>query len=120
MKTEERKTFLKNALTNSFVDDYKAYKNTMIFINNDLKECDIDFQYTYDEFCISFLNESLNSLDEIDIFTISQNDKFFLNFLNFNLYNLHSMINKKIKELGYNDDYFYIRSNEKNQKYLEN
>ena len=38
METEERKSIMKTALTNSFVDDYEAYKHTIEFINNDLKE----------------------------------------------------------------------------------
>ena len=80
METKERKRIIKKALTNSFVDDYGAYKNTISFINRDLEKSNIDFQYSYDEFCVDFLNQTLKNLNNIDIFEFDEFDKFYINF----------------------------------------
>lgn len=123
MKVEDRKEIIKTALINSFVDDYEAYKNTIEFINNDLKNSEINFQYSYDDFCISFLNETLKNIESIDIFTIKEYDQFYINFWQFNLYNLQSMLNKKLEDLGYKFEDFYEKSKIKqkvNKKYLRN
>jgi len=122
MEIEERKMILKTALINSFVDDYTAYKNTIEFINNDLKASNITFQYSYNEFCIEFLNETLINLEDIDIFTADQYSQFYINFWQFNLYNLQCMLNKKLDTLGYKYEDFYKTSNIKekiNKKYLK-
>lgn len=121
MEIEERKKVLKTALINSFVDDYTAYKNTIDFINKDLSGSSIAFQYSYDEFCIEFLNETLINLEDIDIFTVDKYNEFYRNFWKFNLYNLQCMLNKKLDTLGYKYEDFYKKSNIKqtiNKKYL--
>lgn len=121
MDIEERKKVLQFALTNSFVDEYKAYKSTIDFINKDLSDSNIDFQYSYDEFCIEFLNQTLKNLEDIDIFSFNEYDKFYVNFWQFNLYNLQCMLNKKLEELGYKFDDFYNNSTIKqsiDKKYL--
>jgi len=121
MEIEERKKVLKTALINSFVDDYTAYKNTIDFINKDLSNSNIKYQYSYDEFCVEFLNETLTNLEDIDIFTDKNND-FFINYWKFNLYNLQCMLNKKLCELGYKYEDFYKTSGIKqkiNKKYLD-
>jgi len=121
METKERKRIIKKALTNSFVDDYGAYKNTISFINRDLEKSNIDFQYSYDEFCVEFLNETLKNIEDIDIFTVEGYDQFYINFWQFNLYNLQCMLNKKLIKLGYNFEDFYENSiiREKvNKKYI--
>ena len=121
MKVEERKKILKETLINSFVDDYKAYKETVKFINKDLKKSKIEFQYSYDEFCIDFLNETLKNVEDIDIFTVENYDQFYIDFWQFNLYNLECMLNKKLEKLGYNFEDFYKNSNIKqkvNKKYI--
>lgn len=121
MEVEERKNVLKAALINSFVDDYTAYKNTIDFINKDLSGSSIAFQYTYDEFCVEFLNETLINLENIDIFTVDKYNEFYRNFWKFNLYNLQCMLNKKLDTLGYKYEDFYKKSNIKetiNKKYL--
>ena len=100
MKAEEKKNILKTSLINSFVDDYNAYKSTIIFINKELKELNINYQYTYDEFCLEFLNKTLENIEFIDLQNI-QSD-FFINFWKFNLYNIQSMLNKKIE--NYNEN----------------
>ena len=121
MEIEERKKVLKNALINSFVDDYSAYKNTIQFINKDLIESNISFQYSYDEFCIEFLNETLENIEEVDIFTADKYNDFYVNFWQFNLYNLQCMLTKKLNNLGYKYQDFYDNSNIKekiDKKYL--
>lgn len=109
MDIEERKKVLKTALINSFVDDYKAYKNTIEFINNDLQKSDINFKYSYDEFCLAFLNQTLKNIEDIDIFTSNEYDHFW----QFNLYNLQCMLTEKLDELGYKFEDFYENSNMK-------
>lgn len=110
MTIEERKEILKTALTYSFVEDYKEYKSTVEFINNDLKKSNIDYQYTYDEFCIDFLNQTLKNIEEIDIFSFNEYNQFYINFWQFNLYNLQCMLTKKVNELGYNFEDFFDAS----------
>ena len=119
MEIEERKTVLKTALINSFVDDYTAYKNTIEFINNDLCKSNIKFQYSYDEFCVEFLDQTLINIEDVDLFAEKYNE-FYNNFWKFNLYNLQCMLNKKLDELGYKYDDFYKTSRIKekiNKKY---
>lgn len=115
MTIEERKEILKSALINSFVEDSKDYKNTIEVINSDLKESNIDFQYTYDEFCIEFLNQAIKNLEEIDIFSFNEFNQFYVNFWQFNLYNLQCVLTKKFNELGHKYEYFYDNSNIKQQ-----
>ena len=105
MEKEERKRFLENALINSFVDEYEAYKKTINFINTDLNK--FNFQYSYDEFCVSFLKETLKNVEDVDIFNYNDFSQFYLNFWKFNLYNLQSMLTSKLKELGYKYEDFY-------------
>lgn len=122
MDIEERKNILKSALINSFVDDYSAYKNTIKFINNDLNESNIKFQYSYDQFCADFLNQTLINIEDIDIFNADQYNQFYVNFWQFNLYNLQCMLNNKLAELGYKYDDFYKNSNMREKikkKYLK-
>jgi len=122
MTVDERKNVLKTALTNSFVEDYLSYKNAIGVINSDLTEYNIDFQYSYNEFCIEFLNQTLKNIEEIDIFSFNEYNQFYINFWQFNLYNLQCMLNKKIDELGYKYDDFYDGSSIKqkiNDKYKQ-
>ena len=81
-----------------------------IRVNNDLKESNINFKYTYDEFCVEFLNETLENIENIDIFNFEQFNQFYINFWNFNLYTLQSMLNKKIDSLGYKFEDFFNTS----------
>ncbi len=122
MEVEDRKKVIKTALINSFVDDYDAYKATIKFINNDLKKSKIKFKYTYDQFCIEFLNETLINIENVDIFTVEGYNQFYINFWQFNLYNLQTMLNKKLDILGYKFEDFYKNSSIKqkvDKKYLK-
>lgn len=121
MKIEERKEIIRSALINSFVEDSKAYKSTIKFINRDLKKSKVNFQYSYDEFCIEFLNQTLTNIENIDIFTVEGYNQFYVNFWQFNLYNLQCMLNKKLDELGFKYEDFYKNSSIKdkiNKKYI--
>jgi hypothetical protein len=116
MDLEERKNLLKTALTMSFVDNHKDYKSTILLLNKDLKKMKIDFKYTYDQFCIELLNQSLNAVENVDIFDADSYEQFFENFWKFNFYNLQCIINKKLDELGINRDVFYKKSTSFNPK----
>jgi len=110
MDINEQKKFMETALIDSFVDEYDAYQKTIKYINSDLNKSNIDFQYSYDKFCVDFLNQTLKNLNNIDIFEFDEFDKFYINFWRFNLYNLQSMLNKKITELGYKYEDFSNKS----------
>ena len=122
MNVEKRNEILESALVNSFIEDYKEYKKTIDFINKDFKNNNINFQYSYDQFCVDFLNQSLKNGHEIDIFTSNQFEEFYSNFWKFNLYNLQTMISEKLDELGYEYEDFYNKSEIRkkiNKKYLD-
>jgi len=112
MEIDEKKKVLKQALVNSFVEDSKAYKNTIEFINNDFFNSNINFKYTYDEFCVEFLNQTLLNIENIDIFNYS-GGQFFNNFFKFNIYNLQCMLSEKLYKLGYKYDDYYNNSDMK-------
>jgi len=121
MNITQKKELLKEILTTSFVDDFKKYKKTIKLINNDLKKSDINFQYSYDNFCIDFLNETLKNIQHIDIFNSDEYEQFYINLWQFNFYNLKCMINKKLDDLGYENSNFFEQSNIRkniNKKYL--
>lgn len=116
MEIEDSKKLLKIALVNSFVEDYKLYKNTINHINQNLTDKNVDFKYTYDEFCVDFLELSLKSIENNDIFKFDKYETFYSNFLEFNQYNLKNMLSDKLDELGYKYDEIYdiimLNSNE--------
>jgi hypothetical protein len=110
MEEITQKDFLKKIMIDSFVNEHKAYKKTVEFINTDLKKNNIDFQYAYDQFCIDFLKQTLSSLDDINIFNNKNYNQFYINFWYFNLYNIQSMLTEKLIELGYNYEDFFNES----------
>lgn len=114
MDVEERKIKIKDALIISFVDDYKSYKSTMKIINKDFKKFKIDYQYVYDDFCVEFLNQTLESMEEVDIFNVNEFENFYINFLQFSSYNIKMMIKKKLNYLGYDFEDFKPKKNKKN------
>lgn len=107
MEIKDKKNTMKDALIESFVNDHKAYKNTISFINKDLSDANINFQYSYDEFCIDFLNESLLGVESNDIFMYENFSDFYSNFFEFNLMILQNMLSKKLKNLGYSFEDVY-------------
>ena len=107
MEIKDKKNTIKESLIESFVNDHNTYKNTISFINKDLSDANINFQYTYDEFCIDFLNESLLGIENNDIFMYENFIDFYSNFFEFNLMILQNMLSKKLKKLGYNFEDVY-------------
>lgn len=101
MRIYERKIVIKEALVNSFVEEHNAYKNTISFINKELYDNDIQYQYTYDEFCVDFLDQTLKEIENVDIFNYDEYESFYSNFWVFNLYNLKNMLSSKLDTLGY-------------------
>lgn len=101
MKIEDRKNTIKNALIESFLNDHKAYENTISFINKDLSDANINFQYSYNEFCVDFLNESLLGVEDNDIFIYENFNDFYSNFFEFNLSTIEKMLSKRLNKLGY-------------------
>ena len=102
MKIEERKEILREALINSFIEEYKSYKNIVKIINKDLRKSKIDFKYSYNDFCIDFLNESLKNIEKIDIFSDkAQFNEFLINFYQFNLYILQTMLKNRLNNITY-------------------
>lgn len=106
----ELKLAMKRALISSFVEDSINYKNVISTLNNELKEFKIDSKYTYDVFCIEFLNQSLDNLDNTDLFDVEKYDQLQENFKNFNLYNIQCVIDKKLDEVGLDREIFHKES----------
>jgi len=107
MRIYERKKVIKEALVNSFVEEHDAYKNTISFINKELCDNEIIYQYTYDEFCVDFLDQTLKEIENVDIFDFDESESFYSNFWVFNLYNLKNMLSIKLDTLGYKYDDVY-------------
>jgi len=101
MKVEERKDLLLQSLKQSFVDDYDVYKNIVEQINSDFEKLELGYRWTYDEFCVNFLNVSIQKLEEIDIFRYPNFSEFVKNFWKFNLIIIRTVIINKFEELGY-------------------
>lgn len=114
---EENKKILSEALKNSFVDDYPSYKKIIDNINNDFEELKIDFKWSYDQFCVDFLNESMKKIEEVDIFRYKNFEDFYMNFWNFNLIIVRTILLNKFEELGY--DYKKIKKDFNTQYYYD-
>jgi len=112
----DKKKLLTEALNTSFVDDYNTYKIIIDTINNDFKELNIDYEWSYDQFCVDFLNKSINNLDHIDIFSHGNLNDFYKNFWKFNLIVIKEIIINKFDELGY--DYNEFENLLNKQKYI--
>jgi hypothetical protein len=110
MTIEEKKRTIEVALTTSFVDSYEKHKSTLGIINKDLKKSKIKYQYSYDEFCADLLNITLQSLNDVDIFSYNSYDQLFSNVREFTADNLMVMLVRKIESLGYKLDGFFKNS----------
>lgn len=97
----ERRQILKESFNKSFVDDYEVYKSIIQSINDEFKELGIEYEFTYDEFCVSFLKETMENLKKIDILNYKNFQDFYFNFWDFNLYVIREVLKKKIESLGY-------------------
>jgi len=101
MDVDVRKKLLLESLKQSFVDDYDVYKNIIKQINNNFDELKLDYQWTYDNFCIEFINMSMEKLEKIDIFRYPNFNKFVSNFWKFNMIIIKTIIINKFEELEY-------------------
>ena len=110
MEVEERIKVVKDSLITSFVEGYKAYKNTIELINKDFKKSNIHFRYSYDQFCLDYLNQSLDYTKAVDIFKITNYAQFGMNFEQFCLYNVECMVCVKLEKMGYNFQKYYQTS----------
>jgi hypothetical protein len=62
---EERKKEFKERLTNElFIERYDTFKQSISLINMALENFRVNYQYTYDQFCIDFTNESMEYMDK--------------------------------------------------------
>lgn len=105
MAVQENKQLFLSALNQSFVDDYKVYKGIVGNINEDFKKYEINYEWSYDDFCINFLDETMKKLEKVDIFKhVNSFEDFYHNFWKFNLDVVRTIIINKIVELGYNHE----------------
>ena len=107
MEIDERKKNITSILTESFVEEYEAYKKALNYLNKDFRKSKIGFQYSYDQFCTDFLRQSLDSIEAHDIFVVTDYRQFKLNLWQFNMFNIECMLKKKIEELGYDAKEYY-------------
>ena len=101
-------TKLSNAMSRSFVEDYKEHKNSIDTVNADLKKCGIPYQYSYDEYCKDFMKETKRNMNFLEYFAYERTNK--LGYWQFNLFNLRSMLKRKLEGLGYDFEKFYEQS----------
>lgn len=93
IKKKELKDKLENEL---YVDTYSTFKNSISLINEALKSFDINYQYTYDKFCIDFTEECLLYQDEHPNVNMTSSIEIMLYIYPIVI----SIINKKKKEYG--------------------
>jgi len=84
MELDKRKRIIKNILTNSFVNDYHGNKKVVAKFNGRLRKLNIPVNYSYDAFCIEFLNSALKSADHRDFFIAVSFDEFYGKLSKFN------------------------------------
>jgi len=62
---ESKKKELKERLESDlYVDRYSSFRESVELINKALESFNINYQYTYNEFCSDFTNECLKYIDE--------------------------------------------------------
>lgn len=62
---EERKRELKQKLENDlYVDRYSSFKESVYLINEALKAFDINYEYTYNQFCSDYTDNCMRYMDE--------------------------------------------------------
>lgn len=72
MKEIERKkeNIKKKLETELYVERYDTFKKSVEFLNKSLESFGINYQYTYDNFCVDFTNECMDFIEnypEIDL-----------------------------------------------------
>jgi len=109
MDIKNNKELLHDALNQAFVDDYNSFNNIVIKINKDMKVLEIDYQWSYNDFCVEFLDESMKKIEQVDIFNYNSFDDFNRNFWKFNLIVVRTIIANKFDELGYDYESYINR-----------
>jgi hypothetical protein len=62
---EKKKKDLREKLENElYVDRYDTFKESVELLNAALKSFNINYQYSYDEFCVDFTNQCLKYIDD--------------------------------------------------------
>lgn len=77
MTIEDKKIQITNKLSDTFVEKYDFFKETIDKINNIFKKYNIDYKYDYNTFCKEYIekcNEIIDNNPEIDL----TDDKYFL------------------------------------------
>jgi len=91
MNIERRKKIIVSILINCFVDDYAANKKIVDKLNQDMKNAQIPYNYTYDDFCIDFLKSTMATIQYSNLFNLQSYDTFVKNLSNFNKKTIQSM-----------------------------
>lgn len=99
MTLEEKKKEISNRLSETFVEKYDFFKETIDKINEIFDKYNIDFRYDYNTFCREYIQKCKDVIDknpEIDL----TSDKYFL------VYGVisASMVTDKEKLYGLNDE----------------
>jgi hypothetical protein len=84
MKIEDKRKIINEFLPFIFVDFYRIIKSCMDVINKLIMLDNFSFRYSYDEFCVGLLKESLLNAKDIDlnkVFIIGQSQENFRVFL---------------------------------------
>jgi hypothetical protein len=110
IKKNKLKIFMERILIYTFAECSNDYKRIVLLLNKDLKKFKIDFKYTYDAFCIEYLNQFLDNFDNTDIFDYAKQDQFDENYRKFHLYNIQCMIDKMLDKVGLDREIFYKKS----------
>jgi hypothetical protein len=63
---EYKINIFKSKLETAFVENYNEINNAKDLINLKLKESNINYEYTYNTFCVDLLNEGLSLVSKID------------------------------------------------------
>lgn len=77
MNIDNKKKNIEEELSYVFVEKYDFFKDIINKINNIFKKYDINYQYTYNNFCIEYINKCKEIIDnnpDIDL----DNDNYFL------------------------------------------
>lgn len=109
----KQKELLYESLNQSFVDDYATFYKIITKINEDMILLGVDYQWSYNDFCVEFLDESMKKIEQVDIFNYNSlddfNQNFWVNFWKFNLVIIRSVIANKFDDLGYDYEKYVNR-----------
>lgn len=97
---EERKKELRHKLENDlYVDRYSTFKESVALINEALKSFEINYEYTYNEFCSDYTDHCLKYMDEHPHVDLNDPSQIMIHTLPILLVMIDDLKNK----YGYND-----------------